>query len=74
MGNRVKAKRRSQQKSNLVVVKTKARRAGVSQGKKPARPLALGRVLNDVGDERSWMDWVTPEQIKVAARRSRADS
>ena len=41
---------------------------------RPAKPertepvVRYGRELNDAGDERSWMDWVTPEQIKVAAR------
>ena len=45
------AKRKRKQKPKLVVVK--ARRAGaISQGE-PAHPLALGRELNDVGDERS---------------------
>ena len=68
-------KQKRQAGDQSLVVKAKARRAGDKAKSRRARPLVRqGRELNDVGDERSWMDWVTPEQIKVAARSPRADS
>ena len=72
MGNRVKAAKQKQKPDKARIAVKTARRAGVISQAKPARPPApRGRELNDVGDERSWMDWVTPEQIKVAARSPR---